>query len=264
MKTSVVVVSIIAFLSFFGATLLVSPNLPPGEILYGVLRNFSGIPEITYSILGFTGQALVNGILNGVSWGLLITIIFYLGNRASKREVIVIPVAAPTPVPTPAPVPIRIQHQEPARKTFPESRTFASYVSLDKDVEVINGIGPKYGNRLKFSGVEALDDLLREGSTWKGRRYLAGNVGVSINKINRWVNQADFFRIKGIGKQYADLLDVAGVNTVIDLSKRNPMTLYEKLKETNWERNLVERIPPYRLIKGWVQSAKKLEPRVNL
>jgi hypothetical protein len=79
----------------------------------------------------------------------------------------------------------------------------------------------------------------------------------------KWVNQADFFRIRGIGKQYADLLDAAGVNTVMDLSRRHPRNLCQKLKETNKERNLVKRTPPYRIIEGWIHHAKGLEYIVN-
>ncbi|MCZ2856745.1 MAG: DUF4332 domain-containing protein, partial [Candidatus Bathyarchaeota archaeon] len=72
------------------------------------------------------------------------------------------------------------------------------------------------------------------------------------------VCRADFFRIVGIGKQYSSLLESAGVNSVTDLSRRNPNKLYEKLMETNWEKNLVKRTPPYNKVEDWIESARSL------
>ena len=253
MKMSVAVVFVLVFMLLLVIT-LGFPSLPPGDILFDLLHDFLGIPEITYDILGFSSEALVNGIINGVFWGIFISIIYGLGRRASKREVIVMPVRVPTPMTAPT-----LMLKRPGKRPHPKVRKIKTYVPLDKDIETIEGIGPKYGSRLRVIGVNVVGDLLRVGSTWKGRRDLADKVGVAPKLILKWVNQADFFRIRGIGKQYAELLDAAGVNTVMDLSERKPKNLYEKLRETNRERNLVRRIPPYRMIEGWIQSAKRLK-----
>ena len=88
---------------------------------------------------------------------------------------------------------------------------------------------------------------------------MAKKVGVSYKKIFSWVNKADFSRIRGVGSQYAGLLDAAGVKTVDDLEWRYPKKLYENVREINIERNLVKRTPPYNLIDNWIQSAKSLQ-----
>lgn len=243
---SVAVVSIVAFLLFLGITLGI-PSLPPGDILY----NFFGIPEISYSILGFSGKDLMNGILNGLFWGIGISIIYGFG-RASKKEVIYRPVVVPAPM----------QTTTPAIKS-PNVRKIKTYVPLEQNIETIEGIGPIFGNRLRNSGVNAVGDLLRVGSTRRGRHDLSDKIGVAPTTIFKWVNQADFFRIRGVGKQYSDLLESAGVNTVMDLSRRNPKKLYENLRETNREKNLVRRTPPLKMIEGWIQSAKKLKRLVK-
>jgi hypothetical protein len=101
--------------------------------------------------------------------------------------------------------------------------------------------------------------LLRAGSTKKRRRELASELGVAPKTLLKWVYRADFFRLRGIGKQYSSLLESAGVNTVVDLSRRNPKTLYSLLKETNKEKNLVKRIPPLSQIQNWIVDAKTLK-----
>jgi len=142
------------------------------------------------------------------------------------------------------------QHKVKKRRT---------YIALDQDIETIEGIGPTYGNKLRNSGVKVVGDLLRAGSTRYGRRILAKKVDVAPRTLLKWVYRADFFRIRGIGTQYSALLESAGVNTVTDLSRRNPKNLYAKLREINRKKNLVRRIPPYRTVQGWIKSAKNLK-----
>lgn len=257
---SVPMVFALVFFSVFGITIGI-PYLPPAEIL----NNLVGIPEITYDVFGFSGELLVNGIINGACWGLFLTLIYGLGRNTSKN-VIIIPVksapATSTPTPAPAVNPFIKRPPSMARKStsyVPASQQkIYTNVPLNKDVETIEGIGPKYGSMLRFYDIKDLADLLIAGSTGKRRRELAKKVGTSSKRIFSWVNKADFSRIKGVGSQYAGLLDATGVNTVMDLTLRNPNKLYEKVREINIERNLVKRIPPYNLIDSWIQSAKSL------
>jgi hypothetical protein len=86
---------------------------------------------------------------------------------------------------------------------------------------------------------------------------------VASGTLLKWVYRADFFRIRGIGTQYSALLESAGVNTVIDLSRRNPKNLYAKLREINRRKNLVRRVPPYRTVQRWIRSAKNLKRMVE-
>jgi len=257
---SIGVVFLLVFLSLLGITLGI-PSLPPADLL----KNLLGIPEISYNFFIFSGELILNGIINGIVWGAFITVIYGLGRRNSK-SVIVLPVATPSPPPTPSPTPRPIKMpivKQPVSEPKLEYSKIRTFVNLNKDVQTIEGIGPKYGSRLKVCGVKDLEELLDVGSTLKGRRYLAEEVGVSVQKLFEWVNKADFSRLKGVGKQYAELLDVAGVKTVKDLSWRDSKNLYDKLRLTNIEKNLVRRTPPYYMIRDWIQNAKRLEQIVE-
>ncbi|ADU97468.1 DUF4332 domain-containing protein [Thermovibrio ammonificans] len=130
-----------------------------------------------------------------------------------------------------------------------------------KPVESIEGIGPKYGEKLRNAGIKTVEELLKKGSTPQGRRELAQKTGLDERLILDWVNRADLERVKGIGPQYAELLQRAGVNTVVELSKRNPENLLKKLEEVNREKKLVRKLPTLKQVKDWVEQAKAL-PRV--
>ena len=246
-----VVVFAVVFLVLFGVTLGV-PALPPGNIII----DFLGIPEITVSIGGISGMTLANGIINGLFWGTLAIGIYSLSRRASKRETLP---PMPPPVRLPAPVPAPMPPNSRVKRQRPKVRKRKTYVPLDQDIETIEGIGHTYGNRLRNSGVKTVEDLLRLGATRNRRRYLANKVGVAPAALLKWVYRADFFRIKGIGTQYSSLLESAGVNTVADLSMRNPVNLYERLRKINRKKNLVRRTPPAKKVEDWVKSAKNLK-----
>ena len=132
-----------------------------------------------------------------------------------------------------------------------------------RNVETIEGIGQAYGKKLLDVGIKTTDQLLEKGETKKGRKKLAEETGLSEKLILTWVNHCDLFRIKGIGPQYADLLEAAGVDTVPELATRNPENLLTKLTEINDEKNLVKSMPYLKQVKRWVEEAKHL-PKVVL
>lgn len=125
----------------------------------------------------------------------------------------------------------------------------------------IEGIGEKYAAQLKVIGVATTAGLLKAGSTPKGRQDLAEKSGISPKLILEWVNLADLFRIKGIGEEYSDLLEEAGVDTVPELAQRNPANLYAALGDTNQKKKLVRQLPSQKMVVSWVAQAKNL-PRV--
>jgi len=125
----------------------------------------------------------------------------------------------------------------------------------------IEGIGEKYAQALKTAGVRSVEKLLEAGVTPKGRQELAEKTGISEKLILEWVNLADLFRIKGIGEEYSDLLEEAGVDTVPELAQRNPANLYEALEKTNAQKKLVRQLPTRVQVESWVDQAKAL-PRV--
>lgn len=125
----------------------------------------------------------------------------------------------------------------------------------------VEGIGPKYEVELKKGGVASIEALLKSGSTPKGRRMLAETSGISDKLILEWVNHADLFRIKGVGEEYSDLLEEAGVDTVVELATRVPANLFEKMVAVNLEKKLVRQLPTLKMVADWIAQAKAL-PRI--
>jgi len=130
-------------------------------------------------------------------------------------------------------------------------------------LELVEGIGPKYAKDLRKIGVRSTGDLLKKGGTAKGREELAKVSGIGKKLILEWVNHVDLFRIKGVGEEYADLLEEAGVDTVVELAQRNAENLYESIQATNNKKKLVRRPPSMKMVKGWVAQAKKLPRKVE-
>jgi predicted flap endonuclease-1-like 5' DNA nuclease len=125
----------------------------------------------------------------------------------------------------------------------------------------IEGIGPAYTAKLAKAGVRSVEGLLKEGASAKGRKVIAEASRVDQTLILGWVNRADLYRVKGIGAQYSDLLEKAGVDTVVELSKRVAGNLYKKMVEVNQAKNLVNGMPGQKKVEDWIEQAKKL-PRV--
>ncbi|MEL7592008.1 MAG: DUF4332 domain-containing protein [Anaerolineaceae bacterium] len=125
----------------------------------------------------------------------------------------------------------------------------------------IEGIGPVYKKKLKAVGIATTEKLLEVGGTPKGRKDLAEKAGIDETLILEWVNLSDLFRIKGVGSEYSDLLEEAGVDTVVELSKRVPANLFAKMAEINAAKKLVRKMPVETQVADWVDQAKKL-PRL--
>lgn len=125
----------------------------------------------------------------------------------------------------------------------------------------IEGIDEAAVGKLTATGVSTTEALLDACSTPAGRKELAAKTGLEASKLLGWANRADLFRIKGIGTQYSDLLEAAGVDTVPELAQRKAENLYAKMVEVNAEKNLVRQLPTLRSVQDWVAQAKEL-PRV--
>ncbi len=125
----------------------------------------------------------------------------------------------------------------------------------------IEGIGESYAATLEANGISSIENLLDTCKSRKGRDNLAEKSGISGKLILKWTNRADLARVKGIGGEYADLLEAAGVDTVPELATRKPANLAAKLHEVNEEKKLVRKLPTENQVEGWVAQAKEL-PRV--
>lgn len=127
----------------------------------------------------------------------------------------------------------------------------------------VEGIGPVYAARLKEAGIGSAEALLEQGATPKGRKEIAEKSGISDALILEWVNHIDLYRIRGVGSEYADLLEEAGVDTVPELAQRKPENLLEKMTAVNAEKKLVRRLPVLSQVQSWVEQAKVLERKVS-
>jgi predicted flap endonuclease-1-like 5' DNA nuclease len=127
----------------------------------------------------------------------------------------------------------------------------------------IEGIGPVYAEKLVAAGIKTTEKLLEAGAKAKAREELAAKTGIAHKLILEWVNLADLMRISGVGEEYSDLLEEAGVDTVVELSNRKPENLLQKILETNKEKKLVRRPPVLKQIQKWVEEAKKLPRKVE-
>ena len=130
-------------------------------------------------------------------------------------------------------------------------------------LESIEGIGPKYADMLKAAGIANTGQLLVAGSEPLGRKVLAERSGINETLILKWVNMSDLFRIKGVAGQYAELLETAGVDTVKELRNRNAENLAQKMREVNQQKRVVRQVPSLKLVEGWINQAKQLEPAVK-
>ena len=127
----------------------------------------------------------------------------------------------------------------------------------------IEGIGPAYAEKLREVGIRSIASLLKRGGNAKGRKELAYAINIEESKILKWVNHADLFRVRGIGSEYSDLLEAAGVDTVPELRQRNAAALYESLVKTNETMKLVRKLPTANQVAEWVEQAKSLPRAID-
>ena len=127
----------------------------------------------------------------------------------------------------------------------------------------VEGIGPVYGEKLQAAGIKDTDALLEKCSKPAGRKALEEETGISGKLILTWTNHCDLMRIHGVGPQFAELLEAAGVDTVKAFRNRKPENLQPKLVEVNEQKNLVNRVPSLKEVVKMVEQAKELPPMME-
>ena len=125
----------------------------------------------------------------------------------------------------------------------------------------IKGVSAVYAEKLGSANLKTTEDFLAAAATPEARKALAEATGISPNTLLEWANRADLHRVKGIGEQYSDLLEAAGVDTVPELAQRRPDNLVKKLIEVNEAKQLVRKLPTESQVTDWVDQAKAL-PRM--
>ncbi len=127
----------------------------------------------------------------------------------------------------------------------------------------IEGIGAAYAEKMLAAGIKTTDDLLAKCAKPAGRKALAEETGISPKLILTWTNHADLMRINGVGPQFSELLEAAGVDTVKELQHRVPANLQAKLEEVNAQKNLVNRVPSVAEVEKMIAQAKELPAAVE-
>lgn len=130
-------------------------------------------------------------------------------------------------------------------------------------IDRIEGIGSGYATTLRKAGVATVEALLSSAGEKKARQTLAATTGISEKLLLKWVNMADLFRIKGVGGQYAELLECSGVDTVAELAQRNASSLHSMMANANEQKRVVRQVPALRIVESWILEAKTLPRKVN-
>ncbi len=131
-------------------------------------------------------------------------------------------------------------------------------------IDEVEGIGPAYAEKLAAAGIKTTDDLLMAGGKPGGRDKVAEATGISGKLILEWVNHVDLMRIPGVGSQYSDLLEAAGVDSPAELARRNAANLATTFQEVVAARpGIVRRIPTEAEISAWIEEAAKLDKVVE-
>jgi predicted flap endonuclease-1-like 5' DNA nuclease len=131
---------------------------------------------------------------------------------------------------------------------------------MTKIIEV-EGIGEVYAEKLQAAGIATTEALLKEGATPLGRQKLEKATGIGHALILRWINHVDLFRINGVQKQYAELLEASGVDSIPELAQRDPTHLHPRMVSVNEHKQLVRKLPTPGQVAQWVKQAKSL-PRI--
>jgi len=131
----------------------------------------------------------------------------------------------------------------------------------NKKIEDVEGIGPVTGEKLRGAGVKDTDGLLENTRTPKQRKDLAEKAGLTDKQVLKFANMVDLYRISGVGSEYAELLEAAGVDTVPELARRNAANLTTAMTEVNEQKKLTRRVPTETEVSKWIAQAKDL-PRM--
>lgn len=130
-------------------------------------------------------------------------------------------------------------------------------------IQTVEGIGPAFGQTLAKAGITTTAQLLKVCATAKGRAETSEKTGLKTEQLLKWANLADLMCIKGVGAQFSELLEAAGVDTVKELRTRVAANLHAKMLEVNTAARKVRRAPTLAEVQAWVAEAKGLDPVIS-
>ena len=130
-------------------------------------------------------------------------------------------------------------------------------------IQEIEGIGPSYAAKLGEADIKTTQALLKLCCDAKGRKATAAKCGIPEHMLLKWANMADLMRVKGVGEEFSELLEAAGVDTVKELKMRNAENLAAKMAEVNGIKKLTRTVPSVKTVTKWVEQAKTMQPVIT-
>ena len=134
---------------------------------------------------------------------------------------------------------------------------------MSYEIQEIEGIGPSYAEKLAEAGIATTDDFLKLCCDAKGRAAISAKTGINEGMILNWANMADLMRVSGVGKQFAELLHAAGVDTIKELGTRNADNLAAKMNEANAAKKLTKGLASVSQVQKWIDSAKGMDALIT-
>jgi hypothetical protein len=134
---------------------------------------------------------------------------------------------------------------------------------MPSSISDLDGLEPGFAIQMKKVGIRTTEKLLETAKSLKGRQMLAEQTDIAQDQLLRVANLIDRMRIKGVGQDYAVLLEAAGVSTLKELRYRNPARLAGAMAKANVERKLVRVLPSEQTVERWIDHAKKLPVKIS-
>ena len=125
-------------------------------------------------------------------------------------------------------------------------------------IDSINGMTHTEATKLRRARVRTTVTFLQIASTRSGRALLTKETGITSPKLLHWAKRAELMKIKNLGRDYADLLEAVGVESVADLKRRNPESLHEMMHNANQAKKIVDRMPSLKRITNWIDDSKDI------
>ncbi|TKJ19804.1 MAG: hypothetical protein CEE43_14475 [Promethearchaeota archaeon Loki_b32] len=119
----------------------------------------------------------------------------------------------------------------------------------------IEGIGEKYAKILEKEGIAEVENLIP--LTWRELKELAEKTKISVKLLEKWQDQAELMELKGIGPEYSEVLNIVGIDSIKELSYRNPQKTLDKIVILDKKQpDVIRKIPKVEEIGGWISEAK--------
>ena len=125
-------------------------------------------------------------------------------------------------------------------------------------IDSINGMTHTEATKLRRARVRTTVTFLQIASTRSGRALLTKETGITSPKLLHWAKRAELMKIKNLGKDYADLLEAVGVESIADLKRRNPESLHEMMNNANQAKKIVDRMPSLKRVTNWIDDSKDI------